>query len=67
MNCGDPGILVNGQRTFFGTTYRQVTTFTCNEDFTMVGDGARRCEANGKWTGEIPECIGMCRTEYYLP
>lgn len=58
VNCGDPGILINGQRTFFGTTYRLVVTFECNDGFTMVGDGFRRCEANGEWTGEIPECIG---------
>ena len=58
VDCGDPGILINGQRVLFGTTYRQVVTFICNSDFTMVGDGARRCEANGMWTGDIPRCIG---------
>lgn len=58
VNCGDPGILVNGERTFFGTTYRLTATFFCNDGFTMTGDGTRRCEADGQWTGQLPQCTG---------
>ncbi len=62
VDCGNPGVLIDGQETYFGTSYRQVATFICNDDFTMVGDGARRCEANGEWTGEIPTCVGKYST-----
>ena len=58
VNCGDPGILIDGQRTFFGTTYRRVANFFCNDGFNMIGDGLRRCEANGEWTGSVPDCKG---------
>ena len=57
FNCGREDIPnpENGQVTADATTLGSVATFTCNTNFTLVGDEMRTCESSG-WSGRNPSC-----------
>ena len=40
--------------------------YTCNSNFTLVGDERRVCQANGLWTGVDPTCVGRYILSAYL-
>ena len=58
VDCGDPGILTNGQRRLSSTTYNSVVTYTCDVDYTLQGSNSRSCQSNGQWSGSVPQCNG---------
>ncbi|NWY52531.1 CR1 protein, partial [Chionis minor] len=51
------GRIINGQEDF---TYGMVVTYTCDENFSLIGDDKIHCmtddNMNGKWSGPAPEC-----------
>ena len=58
-DCGDPGTLTSGQRNLSNTTYNSVVTYTCDVGYTLQGSNSSTCQANGQWTGSVPQCNGM--------
>ena len=58
VNCGDPGMVENAQRTGDTFTYLSVVTYTCNSGF-LVTSGAStiQCLSDGEW---IPEDLLVC-------
>ncbi|XP_064486743.1 sushi, von Willebrand factor type A, EGF and pentraxin domain-containing protein 1-like [Ornithodoros turicata] len=58
IDCGPPRVpdyasvdLVN--RT---TTYLSVVRYTCQDNFTLVGNDSRTCDDTGHWTNQEPSC-----------
>ena len=39
-----------------GTKVGSIATYSCNRGFKLVGDSKRRCQYDGKWSGEEPVC-----------
>ena len=44
------------------SSFGSVVTFRCQAGYTLVGNSARLCQANGTWTGTQPSC----ECEYYI-
>ena len=45
----------NGDVNFNTTTFGSVVTYSCAENFVLVGDEERLCKLEG-WTGSNPTC-----------
>ena len=56
INCGSPGMPVNGKATSNGTFVTSVAEFICNFGYEFIGDSQRICQANGVWSNVVPEC-----------
>ena len=57
VSCGPaPNASVNGERSGSGTTFRSTVNYTCNQGYTLQGDGRRTCMANGQWSGVTTRC-----------
>lgn len=58
VDCGDlpdlehGAILLLEHRTSFGAK----ATYTCHENYTLIGNENRTCEMNG-WSGKQPQCL----------
>ncbi|GFO45609.1 sushi, von Willebrand factor type a, egf and pentraxin domain-containing protein 1-like [Plakobranchus ocellatus] len=65
-DCENPGEIENGWRdTGYRFTYPAKVTYHCDEGFEMKRSASpyRTCEANGEWSGELPECLPVhCKT-----
>ncbi|XP_046876273.1 CUB and sushi domain-containing protein 3 [Hypomesus transpacificus] len=60
VNCGRPDVDFNGA--VFGNDWwvGSVVRYTCRAGFLLVGDPARACQSNGRWTPK-PFCLRVCR------
>ena len=39
------------------TNLNSIATYSCAyEGYELVGNGVRRCQANGNWSGDEPSC-----------
>lgn len=38
------------------TTYGATATYTCHENYTLIGNENRTCQIDG-WTGKEPQCL----------
>lgn len=38
------------------TTYGEQATYTCHENYTLIGNENRTCQMDG-WTGKQPQCL----------
>ena len=53
------GLLPNpfgGGVTQDGVTFGSQATYSCGDEFTLIGDMIRICQANGQWSGSQPIC-----------
>ncbi len=60
VDCGrlrDPRY---GDVDFSTTTFESKATYSCNKGFILVGVKTRVCQANGKWSGDMPVCKRKC-------
>ncbi|XP_032898879.1 E-selectin-like [Amblyraja radiata] len=55
INCGSPGMIVNGYSQAPDTTFGNRANFQCRTGFLMVGRNYRLCKAGG-WDGKPPVC-----------
>lgn len=57
-DCGAPGEINNGWRDpGYRFTYPTRVTYYCNEGYELRGKSPfRDCQANGEWSGILPEC-----------
>ncbi|XP_053387316.1 uncharacterized protein LOC128551050 [Mercenaria mercenaria] len=72
IDCGVLTAPINGNiDDSQGTKYSAKITFTCNEDFLLVGDKTSICGDNGKWNNQPPTCAaksevgGPCISQEY--
>ncbi|XP_070558431.1 sushi, von Willebrand factor type A, EGF and pentraxin domain-containing protein 1-like [Ptychodera flava] len=56
IDCGDPGVVENAERTGSDFTYNQAVTFQCHEGYHMNGSDIIMCGLNGAWTDK-PQCL----------
>ena len=68
VNCGSlmvmnpgPGNLVLDQSD--GTYFTNVTTYSCDEGYNVIGDRTRTCQADETWSGTEPVCER--KSEFY--
>ena len=65
VDCGDPGTLVNGSRSFKDTLEGSIVIYTCNDGFELVGNVTQICELtlDGPfWSFTRPRCKRMVIT-----
>ena len=48
----------NGSVDMTGVTVGSTATYTCNDNYQLMGASTRMCQPNGTWSGEEPSCIG---------
>ncbi|KAH3782518.1 hypothetical protein DPMN_160435 [Dreissena polymorpha] len=57
IDCGDPGLIVNGIVTAPETTLGNVATYSCNDGYNAtIGNKERICNTDGKWSGQPLVC-----------
>ncbi|XP_065195260.1 CUB and sushi domain-containing protein 1-like [Sycon ciliatum] len=56
VDCGDPGIPPNGDRTGDSTIYNSELSFTCDTGYLRLGSVTRRCQPSSVWSGSQPIC-----------
>ena len=56
MKCDDLTPPANGDVNQPGNSVGTVATYTCNDDFELIGDDMRTCQEDGKWSGADPVC-----------
>ena len=58
MDCQQPPDLVNGRYELLDgrTTYGAEASYSCGDDYNLVGETKIRCEADGKWTRTKTRC-----------
>lgn len=39
------------------TTFGSVAYHSCDDEFLLCGSENRTCQANGLWSGSLPDCI----------
>lgn len=57
VDCGDPGILSNGNTVGTTTTFNSVVNHTCNMGYALNGTNQRVCLESGNWSAPLPMCI----------
>ena len=57
-NCGPLAVPLNGSLTGNDTTFPNEASFSCDEGFILNGSAARRCQADGRWSGVLTTCKG---------
>ncbi|XP_033114888.1 CUB and sushi domain-containing protein 2-like isoform X2 [Anneissia japonica] len=62
-SCGDPGDIVNGERSGNNFNIQDTVTYTCNEGFTLLGSSTLMCLPILRWSNEAPTCVKVdeCR------
>lgn len=58
IDCGDLPPFEHGAINFSEkrTTYGVQATYTCHENYTLIGNENRTCQIDG-WTGKQPQCL----------
>jgi len=64
VDCGNPASPVNGSVTFITTTYSANAIFSCEVNFTLIGQALSFCEISGQWEPSIPVCSVIGNTFY---
>ena len=57
VNCSDPGTPTNGERFGDVFTYEAEVVYSCNDEYSLVGAQAIRCQSNGYWSDALPSCV----------
>lgn len=56
VSCGDPGAVDNGTTHGGAFVYPEVLHFECSPGFDLKGSDTIACQADGKWSGQKPQC-----------
>ncbi|XP_054009771.1 uncharacterized protein LOC128893059 [Hylaeus anthracinus] len=62
INCGSPGVLYNGwiENIESGTGLGASIIFRCNVHMKLEGNTSSICQADGKWSYPLPQCLAPC-------
>ena len=55
-DCGNLANPQNGAVLVTGTTLGSTATYTCEENFSLLGPSIRVCGSDGVWSGRAPIC-----------
>ena len=69
VDCGTLPDPANGRVSHStGTTFGQTATYSCNPDYSLVGDSTHVCQATGVWSGSGPtcQCMLLLKLEHYV-
>ena len=58
VDCGDPGTPSNGFRSVPNFKFSSVVSFSCATGYEISGPQTRSCQANGRWSQTLAECVG---------
>lgn len=56
VSCGDPGSMANGTARGGSFVYPEVLHYECSSGFILKGKETITCQADGKWSGQKPQC-----------
>ncbi|CAI8036489.1 CUB and sushi domain-containing protein 1 [Geodia barretti] len=56
VDCGQLEKPANGDLDLSTTTFTSTATYSCNDDYNLVGDATRTCLASASWSGNEPSC-----------
>ena len=56
INCGNPGVPMNGMVITNDTYVTSIAEFTCDDGYMLVGDAQRVCQPDGMWSNMVPKC-----------
>ena len=59
LQCPELSAPENGKVHVEGRNPGDRADYSCNDGYQLVGVAWRRCQTNGKWTGEAPTCRSM--------
>lgn len=59
MDCGKLPVPHNGTMAGKETTYPNSLRFRCDEGFILSGSWLRKCQTDGKWSGNETKCQGL--------
>ncbi|XP_077864038.1 sushi, von Willebrand factor type A, EGF and pentraxin domain-containing protein 1-like, partial [Saccoglossus kowalevskii] len=54
--CESPSSIDNGKITSTGSTYGDTMKYSCDKGHYLIGEDSRKCDINGKWSGNEPVC-----------
>ena len=57
VNCSDPGIPTNGERSGNVFTYEDQLVYSCIDEYSLVGSQVITCQSNGYWSDTLPSCV----------
>ncbi|XP_033126349.1 CUB and sushi domain-containing protein 3-like isoform X3 [Anneissia japonica] len=60
VDCGNPGIPMNGSRNGVNFGYNGYIIFSCDDGFRLEGSKSIYCQGNNKWSDPTPICKGQC-------
>ena len=60
-DCGNLSAPLNGSVIGNKTTYPNELGYKCDSGFDLHGSATRKCEADGKWSGEEAKCQGKVK------
>ena len=58
IDCGDPIIPPNGERTGTATTVGNQLNYECKPGFKLIGTSKLVCQKDGTWSAAVPSCVG---------
>jgi hypothetical protein len=56
VQCPLPDNPRNGKAIYTSVSYNSVVSYECQYGYTLVGESSRRCGADKKWSGSLPQC-----------
>ncbi|XP_061166124.1 sushi, von Willebrand factor type A, EGF and pentraxin domain-containing protein 1-like [Saccostrea echinata] len=56
VECGDPGLIANGDVLAPMYTFGSLASYRCNPGYFLSGNNTRKCESDKEWSGEAPTC-----------
>eukprot|EP00117_Sycon_ciliatum_P048173 scpid2370/ scgid5761/ Sushi, von Willebrand factor type A, EGF and pentraxin domain-containing protein 1; CCP module-containing protein 22; Polydom; Selectin-like osteoblast-derived protein; Serologically defined breast cancer antigen NY-BR-38 len=60
INCGDPGAIINGEKSVSMFNYGETVHYQCDPLFTRNGPPNITCQITGRWTPPPPTCDPDC-------
>ncbi len=55
-DCGSLMNPANGSVSLTMTTFGSMASYSCSNPTILLGDAMRTCQADGMWSGSVPEC-----------
>jgi hypothetical protein len=66
VQCPPPENPNNGKAIYTSCSYNSVVSYECKYGYTLVGEPTRRCGADKRWSGVMPQCKGELQSYLLL-
>lgn len=57
VDCFDPGVPTNGLKQLSSTTFGSTVRYSCRQGYRLEGQVQRSCQASGRWSGTLAQCV----------